>query len=209
MLPGCGNRVDQAVLDAARAASRYCVPPRYVGRGGFRLSDERVRCLRRCCGGRCLYGLQFRRQRRLRLLRFAGELLPDRPLLRFLAGAFLGAYPFARLMVPRWGRLLVRAASENGVTNHTGDDGTARDKVTRVQRLRTLRDQTGHTYDVIACIADRGFQVRREDMRRLFQATDGKAFTLTTMHLLIDQTRIPEYRSRVELRPHDAESGKR
>jgi hypothetical protein len=66
----------------------------------------------------------------------------------------------------------------------TEDDGTARDKVARVQRLRTLRDQTGHTYDVIACIAGRGFKVRREDMRRLLQATDGKVFTLTTMHLL-------------------------
>lgn len=78
----------------------------------------------------------------------------------------------------------------------TEDDGTARDKVSRVQRLRTLRDQTGHKYDVIACIAGRGFKVRREDMRRLLQATDGKVFTLATMHLLVDQTRIREYRSR-------------
>jgi hypothetical protein len=78
----------------------------------------------------------------------------------------------------------------------TEDDGTARDKVSRVQRLRALRDQTGHNYDVIACIAGRGFKVRREDMRRLLQATDGKVFTLSTMHLLIDQTRIREYRSR-------------
>jgi len=78
----------------------------------------------------------------------------------------------------------------------TEDDGTARDKVSRVQRLRTLRDQTGHTYDVIACIAGRGFKVRREDMRRLLQATDGKVFTLATMHLLIEQTRIREYRTR-------------
>ena len=78
----------------------------------------------------------------------------------------------------------------------TEDDGTARDKVSRVQRLRTLRDETGQAYDVIACIAGRGFKVRREDMRRLLQATDGKVFTLSTMHLLIDQTRIREYRSR-------------
>jgi hypothetical protein len=78
----------------------------------------------------------------------------------------------------------------------TEDDGTARDKVARVQRLRTLRDQAGHGYDVIACIAGRGFKVRREDMRRLLQATDGKVFTLSTMQLLIDQTRIQEYRSR-------------
>ncbi len=76
------------------------------------------------------------------------------------------------------------------------DDGTARDKVARVQRLRTLRYEGGHTYDVIACIAGRGFKIRREDMRRLLQATDGKVFTLSTMHLLIDCTRIREYRVR-------------
>ena len=78
----------------------------------------------------------------------------------------------------------------------TEDDGTARDKVARVQRLRTLRDEAGQSYDVIACIAGRGFKVRREDMRRLLQATDGKVFTFSTMHLLVDQTRIREYRSR-------------
>ena len=78
----------------------------------------------------------------------------------------------------------------------TEDDGTARDKVARVQRLRTLRDEESRDYDVIACIAGRGFKVRREDMRRLLQATDGKVFTLTSMHLLIDHTRIREYRVR-------------
>lgn len=78
----------------------------------------------------------------------------------------------------------------------TEDDGTARDKVTRVQRLRTLRDEEGKNYDIIACIAGRGFKVRREDIRRLLQATGGKVFTLTTMHLLIDNTRIRQYRVR-------------
>ena len=78
----------------------------------------------------------------------------------------------------------------------TEDDGTARDKVARVQRLRTLRDEAGKDYDVIACIAGRGFKIRREDMRRLLQATDGKVFTLATMHLLIGRTRIQEYRVR-------------
>jgi len=76
------------------------------------------------------------------------------------------------------------------------DDGTARDKVSRVQRLRTLRDEQGKGYDVIACIAGRGFKIRREDMRRLLQATDGKVFTLTTIHLLTEYTRIREYRVR-------------
>ncbi len=78
----------------------------------------------------------------------------------------------------------------------TEDDGTARDKVSRVQRLRTLRDAEDRDYNVIACIAGRGFKVRREDMRRLLQATDGKVFTLTSVHLLIDHTRIREYRVR-------------
>ena len=77
----------------------------------------------------------------------------------------------------------------------TEDDGTARDKVSRVQRLRTLRDHAGLRYDVIARIAGRGFKVRREDMRRLLQATDGKVFTLATMPLLVENTRIREYRS--------------
>lgn len=78
----------------------------------------------------------------------------------------------------------------------TEDDGTARDKVSRVQRLRTLRDESGKNYDVIACIAGRGFKVRREDMRRLLRATDGKVFTLSTMQLLIEHTRIREYKTR-------------
>ncbi|MBK7952635.1 MAG: hypothetical protein IPK02_00960 [Candidatus Accumulibacter sp.] len=78
----------------------------------------------------------------------------------------------------------------------TEDDGTARDKVARVQRLRELRNQSGRDYDVIACIAGRGFKVRAEDMRRLLQATCGKVFTLSTMHLLVEHTRIREYRVR-------------
>lgn len=78
----------------------------------------------------------------------------------------------------------------------TEDDGTARDKVSRVQRLRTLRDETGLNYDVIACIAGRGFKVRREDMRRMLRCTEGKVFTLETMPLLVDHTRIREYRTR-------------
>ncbi|MBQ1783230.1 MAG: hypothetical protein II007_06240 [Gammaproteobacteria bacterium] len=78
----------------------------------------------------------------------------------------------------------------------TEDDGTARDKVARVQRLRALRDESGLNYDVIACIAGRGFKVRREDMRRMLVATEGKVFTLETMPLLVETTRIREYRTR-------------
>ena len=74
------------------------------------------------------------------------------------------------------------------------DDGTARDKVTRVQRLRTLRDEEGKDYDVIACIAGRGFKLRRNDMRRLLEATNGRVFTLETLDQLVEQTRVREYR---------------
>jgi len=59
----------------------------------------------------------------------------------------------------------------------TEDDGTARDKVTRVQHLNALstKDQPAgeHRFQVIACIAGRGFGVRREDMRKLLEATQG------------------------------------
>ena len=77
---------------------------------------------------------------------------------------------------------------------NVGNARTARDKVARVQRLRTQRDEQGKDYDVIACIAGRRFKVRREDMSRLLQAANGKVFTLTTMHLHIEHTRIREYR---------------
>ena len=78
----------------------------------------------------------------------------------------------------------------------TEDDGTARDKVTRVQRLRTLRDENGLHYDVVACIAGRGFKVRRNDMRRLLLATDGKVFTLATIEHLVACTRVRDFVTR-------------
>jgi len=51
----------------------------------------------------------------------------------------------------------------------TEDDGTARDKVTRVQHLAELIRLTAleeGRFEVIACIGDRGFDIRREDMRK-------------------------------------------
>src|SRR6266436_6389410 len=71
----------------------------------------------------------------------------------------------------------------------TEDDGTARDKVTRIQHLGQL-SMTGVTsgqprYEVVACIAGRGFGVRREDMRKMLLATRGKGFTLKTLDRLI------------------------
>ena len=64
----------------------------------------------------------------------------------------------------------------------TEDDGTARDKVTRVQHLASLstpgQPPDRPAFEVVACIAGRGFGVRREDMRKLLIATRGKVFTL-------------------------------
>lgn len=81
------------------------------------------------------------------------------------------------------------------------DDGTARDKVTRILRLAQLRDDrvaTGQRgFEVVACVDGRGFGVRREDMRRMLESTDGKVFTLATLDQLIPFTRLREFLPRV------------
>jgi len=81
----------------------------------------------------------------------------------------------------------------------TGDDGTARDKVTRVQRLKTLSQNWGNTdessFQVVACIDGRGFGVRESDMRKLLRATNGKVFTTKTLDQLVENTRIGEFKS--------------
>lgn len=78
------------------------------------------------------------------------------------------------------------------------DDGTARDKVTRVQHLHTMsvRDRTpeeGPRYEVIACIAGRGFKQRRQDMKKLLEATQGKVFTLQTIPEMVQHSRLREF----------------
>ncbi|MCF7997143.1 MAG: hypothetical protein K9L32_09415 [Chromatiaceae bacterium] len=82
----------------------------------------------------------------------------------------------------------------------TEDDGTARDKVTRVQHLGALsllgQPQGQPRFEVVACIAGRGFGVRREDMKKLLLATRGKVFTLQNMEQLVAWTRLREFRSR-------------
>ena len=82
----------------------------------------------------------------------------------------------------------------------TEDDGTARDKVTRVQHLGELsveRQVNGKPgFEVIACIAGRGFGVRKEDMKKLLLATRGKVFTMKTLDRLLDYTRLQEFRSK-------------
>lgn len=79
------------------------------------------------------------------------------------------------------------------------DDGTARDKVTRIQHLAELsrqREVQGQPrFHVIACIDGRGFGVRREDMRKLLEATQGKVFTFATLNRLVESTDLHKFRS--------------
>lgn len=82
----------------------------------------------------------------------------------------------------------------------TEDDGTARDKVTRVQHLGELSMQgqdplAPPRFEVIACIAGRGFKVRREDMKKLLLATRGKVFTLGNLNQLVECSRLVEFRT--------------
>jgi hypothetical protein len=82
----------------------------------------------------------------------------------------------------------------------TEDDGTARDKVTRIQHLGELRlvGRSGNDprFEVVACIAGRGFGVRREDMKKMLIATRGKVFTLKTLDQLVEYTRLKDFRTK-------------
>jgi hypothetical protein len=78
-----------------------------------------------------------------------------------------------------------------------GDDGTVRDKVSRVKGLAKIRDDRRRTgepdLEVVACIDGRGFGVRSADMRDLLKVTEGKVFTLATLDQLIPHTRLHEF----------------
>ena len=81
----------------------------------------------------------------------------------------------------------------------TEDEGTARDKITRVQRLSLMnhdRQAAGNSpFEVIACIDGRGF-VRRSDLEKLILATGGKVFTLKTIAQMIAYSRLNEFVAR-------------
>ena len=81
----------------------------------------------------------------------------------------------------------------------TEDDGTARDKVTRIQHLGELslsgRSENNPKYEVVACIGGRGFGVRREDMKKMILATKGKVFTAKTLDRLVECTRLKEFQT--------------
>jgi hypothetical protein len=82
----------------------------------------------------------------------------------------------------------------------TEDDGTARDKVTRIQHLGELsmigQPKNNPKYEVIACIGGRGFGVRREDMKKMILSTRGKVFTAKTLDQMIEHTRLKEFRTK-------------
>jgi hypothetical protein len=82
----------------------------------------------------------------------------------------------------------------------TEDDGTARDKATRIQHLGELsmagRDQNDPKFEVVACIGGRGFGVRREDMKKIILATRGKVFTAKTLDRLIENTQLKNFRTK-------------
>jgi len=71
------------------------------------------------------------------------------------------------------------------------DEGTARDKITRI--LRLVNDAQGRC-QVIACIEGRGF-VRAKDLGALIIGTEGKVFTLKTLNYMIDYTLLKEFKS--------------
>jgi hypothetical protein len=78
------------------------------------------------------------------------------------------------------------------------DDGTARDKITRIQHIcelsmKGVRAGGPPRFEVVACIAGRGFRVRREDMRKLLLATRGKVFTLQHLSKMIECTELRKF----------------
>lgn len=81
----------------------------------------------------------------------------------------------------------------------TEDDGTARDKVARIQQLSTYsmegRSPDSPQYQVVACIAGRGFGVRREDMKKLLEATRGKVFTMENLSHLVECTKLHDFQT--------------
>lgn len=84
----------------------------------------------------------------------------------------------------------------------TEDDGTARDKATRIIRLCQMaedRTRAGQqTYQVIACLAGRGFGVRREDMRQMIFHTKGKIFTPKTLDQLVDCSALHRFQTNLK-----------
>jgi hypothetical protein len=74
------------------------------------------------------------------------------------------------------------------------------DKATRIIRLCQMSDQCARegksSYQVVACLAGRGFSVRREDMRQMIYHTKGKVFTPKTLDQLVDCSALCSFRTK-------------
>ncbi len=79
----------------------------------------------------------------------------------------------------------------------TEDDGTARDKVTRIQHLHSIsiegEPHRTPRFQIIACIAGRGVGVRREDMKKLIMATQGKVFTPRNLDMMVEFSELRHF----------------
>jgi hypothetical protein len=69
----------------------------------------------------------------------------------------------------------------------TEDDGTARDKVARLQTLRQYEDArpAARRHTIVAVIDGRGFAYRGADLNRMLQACEGHVYTLDELELLV------------------------
>ena len=72
--------------------------------------------------------------------------------------------------------------------------------MTRIQHLGELSTAGmpagQQKYQVIACIAGRGFGVRREDMKKMLLATRGKVFTLKTLGRLVECSDLAKFKTK-------------
>ena len=69
----------------------------------------------------------------------------------------------------------------------TEDDGTARDKVARVQTLRQYEDAhpVAKRRTIVAVIDGRGFSHRVADLNRMLKACEGHVYTLSELEMLV------------------------
>ena len=72
-------------------------------------------------------------------------------------------------------------------------------KATRINHLCEMSAERVRNrkppYQVVACLAGRGFGVRREDMRKMIANTRGKVFTPKTLDRLVDCTDLIRFRT--------------
>lgn len=69
----------------------------------------------------------------------------------------------------------------------TEDDGTARDKVARIQTLRQYEDERPRAKrrTIVAVIDGRGFGHRPADLNRMLKACEGHVYTLDELDKLV------------------------